>query len=47
MLNRVEGIVLKTRDYGETNKIITLLSSETGKITAMARGAKKPASRLA
>jgi len=47
VLNRVEGIVLKTRDYGETNKIITLLSSETGKITAMARGAKKPASRLA
>jgi DNA repair protein RecO (recombination protein O) len=47
VLNRIEGIVLKTRDYGETNKIVTLLSRESGKITAMARGAKKPASRLA
>lgn len=47
MLNRIEGIVLKTQDYGETNKIVTLYSREGGKITAMARGAKKPASRLA
>ncbi|QBP40875.1 DNA repair protein RecO [Paenisporosarcina antarctica] len=47
MLNRVEGIVLKTQDYGESNKIVTLYSREFGKITAMARGAKKPASRLA
>ncbi|HSO56992.1 MAG TPA: DNA repair protein RecO [Paenisporosarcina sp.] len=47
MLNRIEGIVLKTQDYGEANKIVTLFSREGGKITAMARGAKKPASRLA
>jgi len=47
LLNRIEGIVLKTQDYGETNKIVTLYSGEVGKITAMARGAKKPASRLA
>ncbi|MFX3674416.1 MAG: DNA repair protein RecO [Paenisporosarcina sp.] len=46
MLNRIEGIVLKTQDYGESNKIVTLYSREVGKITAMARGAKKPASRL-
>ena len=47
MLNRIEGIVLKTLDYGETNKIVTLYTRDAGKITAMARGAKKPASRLA
>ncbi|WP_019415858.1 DNA repair protein RecO [Paenisporosarcina sp. TG20] len=47
MLNRIEGIVLKTQDYGEANKIVTLFSREGGKITAMARGAKKPTSRLA
>jgi len=47
LLNRIEGIVLKTQDYGEANKIVTLFSREGGKITAMARGAKKPASRLA
>lgn len=47
MLNRWEGIVLKTRPYGETNKIVTILTREAGKVTGMARGAKKPASRLA
>lgn len=47
MLNRIEGIVLKTQDYGESNKIVTIYSREGGKVTAMARGAKKPASRLA
>lgn len=33
--------------YGESNKIVTLFTREAGKLTAMARGAKKPASRLA
>lgn len=47
MLNKIEGIVLKSIPYGETNKIVTLFTKEAGKITAMARGAKKPASRLA
>lgn len=47
MLNKWEGIVLRTGPYGETNKIVTLLTREAGKVTAMARGARKPASRLA
>lgn len=47
MLERVEGIVLKTIDYGETNKIVTLFSKNIGKFSAMARGAKKPRSRMA
>lgn len=47
MLNKWEGIVLKTRDYGESNKIVTIMTKDVGKITAMARGAKKPRSRLA
>lgn len=47
MLNKFEGIVLKSRSYGESNKIVTLMTREAGKIAAMARGAKKPASRLA
>lgn len=46
MFNKLEGIVLKTRDYGESNKIITLMTKEAGKIAVMARGAKKPRSRL-
>lgn len=47
MLNQLEGIVIRTRPYGETNKIVTLFTREAGKITCMARGAKKPSSRLA
>lgn len=47
MLQKCEGIVLRTTDYGETNKIVTLFTREWGKIGVMARGAKKPKSRLA
>ncbi|MET3699276.1 DNA replication and repair protein RecO [Bacillus oleivorans] len=46
MFNKGEGIVLKTTDYGETNKIVTLLTKNWGKIGVMARGAKKPNSKL-
>ncbi len=46
MLRQLEGIILKTRDYGETHKIITIYTKEIGKITAIARGANKPKSKL-
>ena len=46
MLQKCEGIVLRTTDYGETNKIVTIYTREWGKIGVMARGAKKPKSRL-
>jgi DNA replication and repair protein RecO len=44
---KVEGIVLRTIDYGESNKILTIFTRELGKIGAVARGAKKPQNRLA
>lgn len=47
MLNKWEGIVIKSRSYGESNKIVTLMTREAGKVAVMARGAKKPTSRLA
>ena len=47
MLQKCEGIVIRTNDYGETNKIVTLFTREWGKIGVMARGANKPNSRLA
>ncbi|WAA11489.1 DNA repair protein RecO [Fervidibacillus halotolerans] len=47
MFQKIEGIVLRSMDYGEANKIITIFSREFGKIGAVARGAKKPKSRLA
>lgn len=46
MFGKVEGIVIRTTDYGETNKIITLFTRQSGKIGVMARGAKKSKSRL-
>lgn len=46
MLQKYEGIVIRTNDYGESNKIVVIYSREAGKIGGMARGAKKPSSRL-
>ncbi|REE93036.1 DNA replication and repair protein RecO [Paenibacillus taihuensis] len=45
MQYRVEGIVIRSTDYGEGNKIITLLTSTHGKIGIVVRGAKKVKSR--
>ncbi|WP_078597211.1 DNA repair protein RecO [Evansella clarkii] len=47
MLQKVEGIIIRTNDYGETNKILTIYTRENGKIALMARGAKRPKSRHA
>lgn len=45
-LEKIEGIIIRTTNYGETNKIVTIYSREWGKVGVMARGAKKPNSRL-
>lgn len=47
MLEKCEGIVIRTTNYSETNKIVTLFTREWGKVGVMARGAKKPNSGLA
>jgi DNA repair protein RecO (recombination protein O) len=47
VFEKVEGIVIKSRDYGESNKILTVFTREKGKIGVMARGAKKPSNRFA
>ncbi|WP_077327035.1 DNA repair protein RecO [Virgibacillus siamensis] len=47
MLEKMEGIVIRTQDYSETHKIVTIFSNKLGKISAIARGAKKPKSRMA
>ncbi|WP_256760197.1 DNA repair protein RecO [Cohnella sp. WQ 127256] len=45
MLYRVEGLVVRSIDYGEGNKIITLLTPTHGKQGIIVRGAKKLKSR--
>jgi len=43
---RSRAIVLKTSDYRDADKLVTLFSEKQGKIRAVARGVKKPASSL-
>jgi len=42
---REEGIVIRKRDYGETDKILTIYTRDRGRITAFAPGARKVTSR--
>lgn len=40
-LCRVEAIVLRARDLGEADKILTLFTRELGKVSAVAKGVRK------
>lgn len=42
---RTEAIVLRRSDFGEADRLLTLYSREYGKLKAIAKGARKPASR--
>lgn len=42
---RTEAIVLKRTNFGEADRLLTLYSKEFGKISAIAKGARKPQSR--
>ena len=44
-LYRTEAIVIRRRDWGEADRLLTLYSREKGKIQAVAKGARKPRSR--
>jgi DNA repair protein RecO (recombination protein O) len=44
---RVEAVVLRHSDYGEADRILTLYTRERGKLRAIAKGARKIASRKA
>lgn len=45
-LVRCEGVILKVKDFGEADRILTVLSGSEGKFEALARGARRPRSRL-
>jgi len=42
---RAEGIVIKRINYSETDRILTIFTKNRGKISAIAKGVRKPTSR--
>ncbi|MCD8215231.1 MAG: DNA repair protein RecO [Clostridiales bacterium] len=42
---KMRGIVIKEIDVGESDKLLTLLTKEKGKLTVSARGSRKPKSK--
>lgn len=44
-LYRVQAIILKRTDFGEADRLLTLLTPDQGKLRAIAKGARKPSSR--
>ena len=44
---KTEGIVLKQMPLGEADRILTLYTTDLGKLRAVARGVRRPKSRLA
>lgn len=44
---RAEAIVLKTHDLGEADRILTILTRHFGKVRVIAKGIRRPTSRLA
>ncbi len=47
LLAKCEGVIIRSIDYGESAKILTIYSKELGKVTVMARGARKQQSKFA
>jgi DNA repair protein RecO (recombination protein O) len=46
-LYRVSAIVLRRRDQGEADRLLTVLTRDRGKLTLLAKGVRRPASRKA
>ena len=45
MLCTVDGLVLRARDYGENDRLITILTAD-GKMTVIAKGARSLKSKI-
>ncbi len=45
-LYRTEAVVLRTRNLGEADKILTLFTKDRGKVSAVARGSRRPRNHL-
>ncbi len=45
-LYRCEGVVIRRRDFGEADRLLTLMTDNYGKIRALAKGTRRTKSRL-
>ncbi|MDE5896446.1 MAG: DNA repair protein RecO, partial [Clostridia bacterium] len=43
---KTDALLLRATDYGESDKIVTLLTADRGKLTASVKGVKKAAAKL-
>lgn len=43
---RTEGIILRRRDFGESDRILVIFTRKLGKISGIAKGARKPSSKI-
>lgn len=43
---RTEGVVLRRRDYGESDRILVIFTRKLGRISGLAKGARKPSSKI-
>lgn len=46
MDTKVKGLVIKSKDYNEADRLLTILSAERGKIYVRSKGVKKQSSKL-
>ncbi len=46
MIVRTDAVVLRAMEYGETSQIVTLFTRRHGRVTVMAKGARRPKSRF-
>lgn len=47
MYLRTEGVILRRRNFGEADRILTIYTKDNGKITALAKGVRRPRSKKA
>ena len=43
---RTQAIILSRRDFGESDRLLTLFTPARGKIRAIAKGARKPSAKV-
>jgi DNA repair protein RecO (recombination protein O) len=46
MLTKINGLIIRDTAYGESDKLLTVLTAERGKLTVSGKGVRSPKSTL-